>query len=182
MSGPASGYASVGTAPRARDPLPLFTLPNTHGRDVRLWDFKQRRPIVLLFIHGPQCTRCREALAALATRANDLNDLHAAVLVIAHDSMDRLARLREDMRLPFTFLSDADGSVAARYIPARMRTDGSRATALFVADRYGECGLAATAAEATDLPDAAAILAEIAHGDEDTCACLVPAWPVNPDA
>jgi peroxiredoxin len=162
--------------PREREPLPLFTLPNTQRRTVRLWDFKQRRPVVLIFIHGARCGACRDMLAALAARREDLSELHAAVLVVAPDPLDQLARMRASLELPFILLSDADGGLTDRYVPPA-RSGSGRPAALYVADRYGACGLAATADEATQLPDALAILAEIALADEGTCACLVPAWP-----
>jgi peroxiredoxin len=180
MSGAARGSAPEVGAPREREALPLFTLPNTRGRNVRLWDFKQRRPVVLLFIHGADCPACRQALVALAGRTEELRQLHAAVLAIAPEPLDRLARLREALALPFNLLADTDCAVTARYLPPGLGADGRAATGLFVADRYGECGLAATAAEATELPDADAILAEIVQADESRGACSVPAWPDVP--
>lgn len=171
---------SPGAPPQLGEPLPLFTLPDTAGHPVRLWDFKQRRPVVLLFIHGPGCGSCRQALAALAARQADLEELHTAVLVIARDTAESLGQLRAELASPFTFLADTDAAVTARYLPQTAGVNASGVVALYVADRYGVCGLAATAPDAGALPNADAILAELAHLDEDTCACLVPAWPDEP--
>lgn len=174
--------------PRPGDQLPLFTLPDFAGRAVRIWDFKQRQPVVLAFLHGPGCAACHEYLAALAARHDDLAAARAAVLVVVSGAMgaaagapDGLARWGDALApahiLP---LVDADGAVAARYLPAA-RDSSRHDVALYVADRYGACGLAAVAPEAGELPGPEAILAELAHADEGTCACLEPAWPDEAD-
>jgi peroxiredoxin len=133
---------------------------------------------VLLFIHGAYCAHCLQVVRALRERREDLAELRAAVLITAPDPVERLAELRTELALPFTLLSDADGAVAARYL--RGEADSITPTGLFVADRYGECGLAAIAAEAGELPFVDAVLAELAHAEENTCSCLVPAWPETP--
>lgn len=175
MTGGSTVYATSAHGPLVGQPLPLFTLRNSCGRQVRLWDFKQRRPVVLLFIHSGHCQLCLAAVRELAARREDLAELRAAVLVIVSEAPEVLADLRERLGIPFTLLADEDGTVAARYLSSER--DEPAPTGLFVADRYGECGLAATAAEASDLPRADAVLAELAHAAQNTCACLVPAWP-----
>jgi peroxiredoxin len=171
-------YTASAHGPRVGHSLPLFTLRNSCERQVRLWDFKQRRPVVLVFIHSTRCADCLQLLRTLAARRDDLAEFRAAVLIVAPDATDRLQQLRVQLGLPFTLLSDADGAVAARYL--RSDEAGTALIGLFVADRYGECGLAATAAHASDLPGTGAVLAELAHAEEGTCSCLVPAWPEAP--
>jgi peroxiredoxin len=176
MSGVPSGVAVAGRAPRVGELLPLFTLTNSCGRDVRLWDFKQRRPVVVLVIHTAACDACRRSLVALAARQPELGESHAAILVIAPDGVERLVSLRAELALPFTLLSDATGEVIARYAPATRTAQGRRPVALYVADSYGECGLASLADEADALAAADDVLAELALGEQGTCSCLVPAW------
>jgi peroxiredoxin len=178
MTGVPTVYAAPAHGPRVGQPLPLFTLPNSCGRLVRLWDFKQRRPVVLLFIHGAQCQHCLQAMHALAERRDDLAELRAAVLIVAPDPTERLAEHRTQLGLPFTLLSDASRAVAELYL--RGEAESAERTGLFVADQYGECSLAAVAAEACDLPSACAVLAELAHASQSACSCLVPAWPEAP--
>jgi peroxiredoxin len=176
MSGVPTGLAAAMRAPRVRELLPLFTLPNTYGRSVRLWDFKQRRPVVVMVIHGAGCGACRQTLAQLAARQEELGETHAAVLVIAPDRVERLGVLRAEMELPFTMLSDPRGEVIARYAPGPWQAGGRGPVALYVADCYGECGLASVANEADALATSDDVLAELALGDQGACSCLVPAW------
>jgi peroxiredoxin len=176
MSGVPTGLAAAGRAPRVGQLLPLFTLTNSCGRAVRLWDFKQRRPVVVLVIHGAACDACRRALAALAARQPELCESHAAVLVIAPDGVERLATLRSELALPFTLLADPGGEVIARYAPTPREAHGKRPVALYVADSYGECGLASLADEEGALASVDEVLAELALGEQGACSCLVPAW------
>ncbi|HEV2237937.1 MAG TPA: redoxin domain-containing protein [Ktedonobacterales bacterium] len=176
MSGVPTGIAAPGRGPRVGELLPLFTLPNTCDRAVRLWDFKQRRPVVVLVIHGAECAACRRALAELAARQPELGETRTAVLVIAPDSAARLAALRAELALPFTLLADASGEVIARYAPGQRQPGGAGPVALYVADCYGECGLASLADEADALATPDDVLAELALGEQGACSCLVPAW------
>ena len=178
MTGASAVHTASAHGPRIGQLLPLFTLRNSCERQVRLWDFKQRRPVVLVFIHSAHCAECLQFLRTLAARREDLAEFRAAVLVISPDETVCLQRVRAELGVPFSFLSDRDGAVAARYL-TRGTPDGA-ATGLFVADRYGECGLAATAAEASHLPGMVPILAELAHAAEGECSCLVPASPEAP--
>jgi hypothetical protein len=143
---------------------------------VRLWDFKQRRPVVVLAIHGASCAACRMALVALAARQPEFGETHTAVLVIAPESVERLGALRTELGLPFTLLSDTSGEVIARYAPDQRWPGSARPVALYVADCYGECGLASLAADADALATPDDVLAELALGEQGACSCLVPAW------
>ena len=176
MSGVPTGLAASVRAPRVGELLPLFTLPNTCGRDVRLWDFKQRRPVVVMVIHGAGCAACRRSLVELAARQAELSETHAAVLVIAPESVERLGTLRTELALPFTLLSDPRREVIARLAPGTRQSDGAGPVALYVADSYGECGLASLASEAHALATPDEVLAELAIGGQGACSCLVPAW------
>jgi len=52
--GAPTGYTLAAGGPRVHEALLLFTLPDTGGWNVRLWDFKQRRPVVPHFVrHAP---------------------------------------------------------------------------------------------------------------------------------
>jgi peroxiredoxin len=143
---------------------------------VRLWDFKQRRPVVVIVIHAAECAACRRALEELAACQAELGESHAAVLVIAPDGVERLGALRAELELPFTLLSDPHHEDIARLAPGTQQPDGTGPVALYVADCYGECGLASLASEAHALATPDEVLAELALGEQRACSCLVPAW------
>ena len=98
----------------AGDRAPAFTLPDETGSPVSLSDFTGRSLILYFYPKAftPGCT----------TQACDLRDRHErfvaagyAVIGISPDPVSRLARFREEHRLPFPVLSDPDHAVAEAY-------------------------------------------------------------------
>jgi len=96
------------------DRAPAFTLLDETGSPVSLSDFTGRNLIVYFYPKAftPGCT----------TQACDLRDRHErfaaagyAVVGVSPDPVSRLARFREEHRLPFPVLSDPDHAVAEAY-------------------------------------------------------------------
>lgn len=93
---------------------PPFSLPDERGRVVSLSDYAGKRLLVYFYPRAftPGCTN----------EACDLRDRHDAflragwqVVGISPDPPERLARFREEHRLPFPLLSDPDHRVAEAY-------------------------------------------------------------------
>ncbi|MGC8850273.1 MAG: redoxin domain-containing protein, partial [Candidatus Bathyarchaeia archaeon] len=51
---------------RLQEVVPHLKLPSSKGWNVDLWDFKQRKNLVLIFHHGRMCPRCRDKLKELS--------------------------------------------------------------------------------------------------------------------
>jgi peroxiredoxin len=164
------------TAPRPGEQLPAFALPSAAGAIVRLWDFKQRQPLLLAFTHGVDCPACRARLAQLARERARLDEAGAALLVLAPEPIERLRTLQAELALPFTLLA-RDECATAAYLPAPAG-DG---VVLYAADRYGECVGAWLASDANSLPALDAPLADLALADQNDCACAMPAWEDDDD-
>lgn len=93
---------------------PAFELPDQDGDPVRLSDFEGQR--VVLYFYPQAGTR------GCTVQANELSDAWEAfqardvqVLGVSTDSVEDIASFREAEDIPFTLLSDADGSVARAY-------------------------------------------------------------------
>ncbi|HSR15571.1 MAG TPA: thioredoxin-dependent thiol peroxidase [Gemmatimonadales bacterium] len=93
---------------------PDFTLRDHAGKPVRLADLKGERVILYFYPKAftPGCT----------TEACDFRDRHQALAAagyrifgVSPDPPERLARFRDEHRLPFPLLSDPDHAVAAAY-------------------------------------------------------------------
>ena len=137
--------------------VPLFTLPSTQGGGVKLWDYKMRKNLVILFYHGSDCTPCREMLTMFAENYDELAGLETGVLAISSDSLGRGEELSAECGLPYPLLSDPEGSVIGKYT----YWDADRAAALpsiFVTDRYGTLYYQFISDEATALPPLEEIL------------------------
>ena len=96
------------------DRAPAFRLTSDDGAKVALGDFKGRNLVVYFYPKAftPGCT----------TQACDLRDDYGrfiaagyAVVGISPDAPDKLARFRQEYRLPFPLLADTDHAVAAAY-------------------------------------------------------------------
>jgi thioredoxin-dependent peroxiredoxin len=96
------------------DAAPDFTLPDADGNQVSLASLRGQRVIIYFYPAAmtPGCTR--QACDFRDSNA-DLSDAGFAVLGISPDSQARLAKFRDQEKLPFTLLSDPDRSVLTAY-------------------------------------------------------------------
>lgn len=162
--------------------LPAFTLEGAGGRSIRLWDYKQRRPVLLAFLHAGDCVCCRSWLHALAERQPLLDELRVVTLVVVPEPVERLDAAQTELGSSMLLLSDADGAVAARYVPdasaaAATEGRGRGPMALYAADRYLHCLGRWFASDGETLPELDEPLDEIAFAAQEGCGCSLPAWP-----
>lgn len=171
--------------------LPSFSLEDASGRTIRLWDYKQRRPVLLAFVHAGECPCCRAWLATLVERRVLLDELRVVTLVVVPEPVERLGALQAELSAVATVLSDAERAVAARYIPTSLAAalvDGTahpdRATeavgqlvGLYATDRYLHCLGRWFGHDADTLPSLDEPLGEIAFAMQEGCGCSLPIWP-----
>jgi peroxiredoxin Q/BCP len=116
---------------RVGDPAPDFTLPAATGEPVNLSQFKGRSEVVLFFYpkdHSPVCTA--EA-CSFRDSYDAFQNAGAEVIGISADPVESHRLFAERNRLPFHLLSDADGSVRARYgVPRTLGVIPGRVTYL----------------------------------------------------
>lgn len=119
---------------------PDFTLPDEHGRPVRLADQLGHGPVLLLFYRGDWCSYCNAQLAGFVVRARDLEALGARVLAISVDDVPRAAPFQTALRFPFPVLSDPEHGVIDLYAglePTLRRGIAVGKPATYVLDRNG---------------------------------------------
>ena len=154
-----SGVAGLGQ-------LPTFELPAAGGGQVRSWDYRSRRHLVL-WLAGP--TPDRRALAEVAAREPEVQAEGAVLLVVLAAPRERAEQIRSESGLRGPVLADADGRVHAR-LTAHEPT-------LVVADRNGTIyWRAPVEASRPDLGDALSWL-QYLNILEPECGTCVPAWP-----
>lgn len=154
--------------------MPTFTLDDTAGVPRRLWDYKQRRPVLLTLLRDTRDPLGREWLARLAAGRAALDEYCAAVLVVAPEPMARLRGLQAALDLPFILLADPEGAVVSRYLPL---VESSGRLAIYLADRYLQCLGRWLIREEKDLPALGELASALKLADQDDCACGLPAWP-----
>jgi len=125
-------------------PAPDFTLSVYGGGTLSLSQFRGQKNVVLVFYRGHWCPFCITQLKELRTLLNDELKKDAELLVISVDGDNEtrmaVARIAADGTQPdFTFLSDPDNAVIARY--GVLNPSGSRRgiphPAAYVIDKAG---------------------------------------------
>jgi len=147
--------ASATVQPAIRGPasgqmLKPFALPAADDRQVRSWDYQQRRNLVLLLHHGLGCAACRASLRDLAAEATRMRATEAVLLAIGPDDPEATRQLAADLDRSVLLLSDPSGSVATR--------QGLTVPAVVVTDRFGEIWASWPGGDEHRLPSPAEVL------------------------
>ena len=138
---------------------PLFALPALDGREIKLWSYKQRQPLVIYFIKGIE----NEFLTLLAQQYDAFQKENIEVLVITSLEHSTLRTNLVNLELPFPLLSDPDYRIHTRYIKLTTAhyddtTTQDKLLAVFVIDRFGSIFRFATANNWLELPQQSEIL------------------------
>lgn len=94
---------------------PEFTLRSGAGAAVSLADFRGKAEVVLFFYPKDASPGCTAEACSFRDRYEDFREAGAEVIGVSSDSSDSHKRFSRSNHLPFLLLSDADGSVRARY-------------------------------------------------------------------
>ena len=158
-----------------RQLIPPLTARTASGETVRAWDYKQKKSLLIAFLHG-DCSHCQSFAARLASRAADLLERDSVALVIFLEAL----RVGLAATPPVILASDATGRAAQAYLG----TDafgplGLARVGLFVADRYGELFAQWEARDADGLPPLAKAFEWLAHTQMGCEECSTPHWPTG---
>lgn len=107
------GWAGAETV-QAGAPAPEFVLPDTEGKTRKLADWRGQW-LVLYFYPRDNTPGCTTEAANFRDAQARFAALNASVVGVSLDDAASHRAFASEHRLPFTLLSDADGSVAARY-------------------------------------------------------------------
>lgn len=103
-------FDATGIPQRSRRPgeaAPDVTLPDAHGRPVRLSDVWRKGPLVLVFYRGGWCSYCSLQLREWHRRERALQRLGATLLAVSPQTPENSLDTADDNRLGFTVLSDS---------------------------------------------------------------------------
>jgi peroxiredoxin len=114
---------------------PDFTLPDGHGAEWTLSDYRGR-VVVLLFYPGDETPVCTRQLCSVRDRWEDYSATGAEVVGISTGSTDSHKSFADNHNLPLRLLSDANAKVAKAYA-SRSVFPGRVARSVFVIDRDG---------------------------------------------
>lgn len=139
--------------------LHTFRLPDQHGREISLWDYKQRQPVVLVF-----CGEDGEALLrGFAARYAEYRNAGAEVLAITPNPPSAAAQW------PFPILIDSDGRTRDRYV--------EHTPVIMVLDSYNTLYERMDGPWPGGDPDHRRLLSAIRESELRCPECGAPAWP-----
>ncbi len=121
---------------------PDFTLPDAHGKPVRLYDMLAEGPVVLTFYRGAWCPFCNLELHSLHGARAHFERLGASVVAVTPQTPDKSLEQVEKDGYPFPVLSDLDDRVTTAYglrfeVPAELSDVYVRNFQLDLADYNG---------------------------------------------
>ena len=158
-----------------RQLIPPLTARTVAGDVVRAWDYKQKKSLLIAFLHG-DCPQCQSFATRLASRPAELRELDAVALLIFLETPP--ARLSSAP--PVILASETTGRVAQEYLGAdAFGPLGLARVGLFVADRYGELFAQWEARDADGLPALAEAFKWLAHTQMGCEECSTPHWPTE---
>lgn len=132
-------------------------MPSNRDGYVNLWDFKQKKNLVIIFHHGTSCNACRNKLRKLARIYKALQGLEAEVLAVSFDNLKRAKEQAENDALPFPLLSDLSRETTERYTYVD-EAGNAPFPSIFTTDKFGALRYQKTTEEAENLPSEEEIL------------------------
>jgi len=118
-----------------RQLIPPLTARTAEGKTVRGWDYKQKRPLVIVFLHA-DCSHCDNWLEQLAGRAADLAERDAVALIIYAEPTPRKTATLDS---PLIAAADVTGHSQRAFLGREaFGPAGLDRVGVFVTDRYGE--------------------------------------------
>jgi peroxiredoxin Q/BCP len=102
-------------AVRVGDPAPDFSLVSATGEPVSLGEFRGKSEVVLFFYPRDHTPICTTEACSFRDSYKAFREAGAEVIGVSADSDASHRRFAARHRLPFRLISDADGSLRARY-------------------------------------------------------------------
>jgi peroxiredoxin Q/BCP len=122
--------------PKVGEPAPKFRLPSDKGNYVALDDFLGKKNLVIYFYPKDQSTGCTREARSFKDSYTVFKQLDAEVIGISPDDTISHEKFVKVEQLPFSLLSDLDGSVRKAYgVKPTLGLIPGRAT--FVVDKKG---------------------------------------------
>jgi peroxiredoxin len=94
---------------------PDFSLPDTHGKQVQLYDLLERGPVVLAFYRGAWCPYCNLQLRTYQKALPQITAHGATLVAVSPQLPDGSLTMTEQNDLTFPVLSDVGNRVARQY-------------------------------------------------------------------
>jgi len=120
---------------KVRQMIPPITTRAADGRVVQAWDFKQKRSLLIAFLHV-DCAECEAFLDRLKREAPRLTELEAAALIVLPEPPP--PSLAEGLPPHMVLAADVSGRSQRAFLGKDAMDPRGQQVGVFVADRFGE--------------------------------------------
>lgn len=133
---------------------PPYKLTAHDGQVVAQHHYTGHTHAIVYFLQSVHNPRCRHYCQELGRKVNTAKNYKTAIVGIAPDPVEALARTHRELRLPFPLLSDPDSLTAERYglVEKRWFRPPRLTPALVVHDKYGIAYYLAVAEDSRERP------------------------------
>lgn len=157
---------------KLRQLIPPLTARTPDGRTVQAWDYKQKKCLVIVFLHAG-CRRCVDFLGRLADRAVDLREREAVALVIYSEAPPLGGNFPAAVGVAW----DVSGKSQREFLGEEaFGPAGQEQVGVFVADRYGELRAQWSGKHEDALPQIGAVLQWLSQIQMECEECFPPEW------
>ncbi len=162
---------------KTRQLIPPLTAHTPAGQTVCAWDYKQKKNLVIAFLHA-RCPRCAAFLGKLAARAAELAEREAVALVVLAEAPTALAT--ENLPAQVVVAADMGGRSQRAYLGEEaFGPAGQERVGVFVADRYGELYAQWIARNEDGLPGVGELVEWLGQIQVACEECGVSHWPAE---
>jgi peroxiredoxin len=159
---------------RLRQMIPPVTARTLDGRVVRAWDFKQKKNLVLAFLHA-ECSECEAWLRQLARGAAQMMEHEAVALAISPGTPQHSL---ENFPPPIIVAADMAGHSQRSFMgDDAFSSAGLERIGIFVTDRFGELFAQWATGRQHKLPAVEEVIGWLAHIQVACEECGAPHWP-----
>jgi hypothetical protein len=142
-----------------RQLIPPLTVRTATGGTVRAWDYKQKKSLLIAFLHA-DCPLCQAFAARAASRSGEFIERDSVALLVSLEP----PRWGVEATPAVVPASDTNGRAAQDYLGTDVFGPlGLARVGLFVTDRYGELFAQWEARDADGLPPLAEAFKWLAH-------------------
>lgn len=162
---------------RLRELIPPLTLHALDGRSVHAWDFKQKKNLVIVFLHSG-CAPCEEFLRQVIAGAAAWRSNGAVILAAFLYAPSRA--LADFLPENVVVGVDASGRGANAYLGRDPLTPaGEGRLGVFVTDRYGELAAQCDVGPRHEFPATGAIVSQLERVEIACDEYSTPLWRMD---
>ncbi len=161
---------------KTRQLVPALTARTPSGQTIRVWDYKQKKNLIIAFLHVG-CAPCAAFLSKLAACAADLAEREAVAMAVFAEGPPAL----ENLPAQVVVAADMSGRSQRSYLGEEaFGLGGLERVGVFVADRYGELYAQWVARDDNGLPGAGELLGWLGQIQVACEECGISHWPAEP--